>query len=334
MAPTWFTRLRSQFFGINLLVAILATLAGILVVTRQAQSLARELLASHMAEVGYSLSTSLSDAPDQAGMQQRLEFFLRTRRLSTSVVVVTGPDGRIVAASDSSYVGQPWAQIFPGSQPPVPNHACQSSSWQGCQEGQFELPLASGQALDAARSLAPLAGSNLPALVLHYIAPQNAYDLAVSGSVLIGLGVMVALLILLSLLELALFNGQVFRPLEELARANQALAEGRTSEGHLLPAPGTAREIAGLIESRWGKGNFVRPIAGRGREEARRAALEKAAREFIGGNPLGQAPVSAVLHALQQRNRIIKELFGDAVPNTAMDEFDRYFGRQRSAPGT
>lgn len=40
-------------------------------------------------------------------------------------------------------------------------------------------------------------------------------------------------------------------------------------------------EAAGLIKSRWGKGNFVAPLADDEREDARRQALNEAAREFI-----------------------------------------------------
>lgn len=40
-------------------------------------------------------------------------------------------------------------------------------------------------------------------------------------------------------------------------------------------------EAAGLIRSRWGKGNFVQPLAAAQREDARRKALNDAVREFI-----------------------------------------------------
>ncbi|MGD1002692.1 MAG: GntR family transcriptional regulator [Candidatus Brocadiia bacterium] len=40
-------------------------------------------------------------------------------------------------------------------------------------------------------------------------------------------------------------------------------------------------EAAGLIKSRWGKGNFVQPLDTALREDARRNALNNAAREFI-----------------------------------------------------
>jgi GntR family transcriptional regulator len=39
-------------------------------------------------------------------------------------------------------------------------------------------------------------------------------------------------------------------------------------------------EAAGLVESRWGKGNFVRPLPAARREDARRQAMNDAVREF------------------------------------------------------
>ena len=41
-------------------------------------------------------------------------------------------------------------------------------------------------------------------------------------------------------------------------------------------------EAAGLIESRWGKGNFVRSLTAASRENARRQAMNEAVREFVG----------------------------------------------------
>jgi GntR family transcriptional regulator len=54
-------------------------------------------------------------------------------------------------------------------------------------------------------------------------------------------------------------------------------------------------ESSGLIESRWGKGNFVKTLAETNREDARRQALEKAAREFLGAaERLGFKPAEAI----------------------------------------
>jgi GntR family transcriptional regulator len=40
-------------------------------------------------------------------------------------------------------------------------------------------------------------------------------------------------------------------------------------------------ESAGLIESRWGKGNFVRPLTAARREDARQQVMDEAVREFV-----------------------------------------------------
>ena len=101
-----------------------------------------------------------------------------------------------------------------------------------------------------------------------------------------------------------------FRQIAEQLRA--AIFSGTLAPGEQLPSvrelAGTlavnpltvARalndlEAAGLIESRWGKGNFVKPIAGRGREDARQGALEKAAREYLAAaERLGFKPSEAI----------------------------------------
>jgi len=250
LSASWFARLRSQFFAINILVVILATLAGVLVITQQAGNLSRELLGDHMAELVYSLGGSLDRAADLPGLQAELDSFFRARRIPSSMLLITDGQGTIVASTHGDYINRPWAEVLPDSQLPQPDGACSGNPDPACRAGLFELDLRTGRAFDMARLLASPRPAGQPQWVAHYIVSQSAFNLAVSRTIFLGLSVMIALLVFLLILELALFNSHVFRPLEELVEANEAFAEGRTREGHLKPSPGMSPEIIDLIESR------------------------------------------------------------------------------------
>lgn len=250
VSASWFARLRSQFFAINILVVILATLAGVLVITQQAGNLSRALLGDHMAELIYSFGARLDQAPDLPALQAELDSFFLARRIPSSMILIADNQGTIVASTHSDYVGRPWVEVLAGTEPPQPQGACVGNADPGCREGLFELDLSTGRVFDMARVLAGPQTVGQPRWVAHYVVSQSAFNLAVSRTIFLGLSVMIALLVFLLILELALFNSHVFRPLEELVEANEAFAEGRTTEGHLKPSPGMSPEIITLIESR------------------------------------------------------------------------------------
>ncbi len=250
VSASWFARLRSQFFAINILVVILATLAGVLVITQQSGNLSRELLGDHMAELAYAFSTRLDQAPDLPTLQADLDSYFRARRIPSSMVLITDAAGTIVASTHSDYIGRSWTEVLAGTQPPQPQSPCVATADPACREDLFELELTTGRVFDMARVVDSPRPSGEPNWIAHYIVSQSAFNLAVSRTIFLGLSVMIALLVFLLILELALFNSHVFRPLEELVEANEAFAEGRTTEGHLKPTPGMSPEIITLIESR------------------------------------------------------------------------------------
>jgi diguanylate cyclase (GGDEF)-like protein len=251
MQLSWFSRLRTQFFAVNVAVVIVATVGGVLEITQQAGRLSQEVLSDHMGEVSFLLATQLEASGDPAQLPSLMLRFREGIRVETTLALVTDSQGTILAATQPSLVGQTWQEAFSGVNRPVPTAGCMAASWASCREGLFSLGTGPNRSFDMARTLNfPAASDQQASLTLHVLLSQNAISIALSRTISVGLSLMIGLLVLLSLVQIDLVNRWIFQPLERLTEADQAFAEGRSVQGHLLVRTARPNEMTALIESR------------------------------------------------------------------------------------
>lgn len=251
MRLTWFVRLRTQFFGMNVAVVIVATVSGVLAITQQANRLSQEVLGDHMGEVSFLLGTQLEASSDPAKLPSLLSQFRQGIRVQSTLALVTDNQGTILAATEPGLAGRTWQEAFSGTTRPVPTAGCLAGTSSDCREGLFALGTGPSSSFDMARTLdlPPQAGDH-PPYTLHLLLSENAISAAVGRTISVGLSVMIGLLVLLSLVQIDLVNRGIFKPLEQLTDADQAFAEGRSAQGHLQVPIHRHNEMTALMESR------------------------------------------------------------------------------------